>query len=274
MDYKVNFFDKNIKILNSLGRLNHELRKSKKAEIYFDKAITLYPNSFETLNNMAGFYLEEGKYQKSINLYKKAEKLRKENEENIPISLDVPENIVVLFMGELGHITWISGRRNISKDICNKELVPNQIGLPGSTIPNVSLSAEEEYTAYSTGIFDCDLEKNDIVNQLEDFEHYLIPTEEKVIKSMKPEVKEMLQKATQKGKKIINSVTLNEILPEISEKIPKDKYGFVYVFSCLGVCNWKTQDEIELYTKPIGLSSVRGYTVKKYQLELMYLDIV
>ena len=28
------FFDKNIKILNSLGRLNHELRKSKKAEIY------------------------------------------------------------------------------------------------------------------------------------------------------------------------------------------------------------------------------------------------
>ena len=181
-----------------------------------------------------------------------------------PLSVTIPENIVVLFMGELGYITWISGRRNISKDICNKELVPNQIGLPGSTIPNVSLSAEynEDHT-YSTGIYDCDLNKNDIVNQFEGFEHYLIPTKEKVIKSMKPEVKEMLKKATKEGEKIINRVTLNEILPKISEKIPKDKYGFVYVFSCLGVCNWKTQDEIELYTKPIGLSSVRGYTVKK-----------
>ena len=181
-----------------------------------------------------------------------------------PLSVTIPENIVVLFMGELGYITWISGRRNISKDICNKELVPNQIGLPGSTIPNVSLSAEynEDHT-YSTGIYDCDLNKNDIVNQFEGFEHYLIPTQDKVIKSMKPEVKEMLQKATKEGEKIINRVTLNEILPKISEKIPKDKYGFVYVFSCLGVCNWKTQDEIELYTKPIGLSSVRGYTVKK-----------
>jgi hypothetical protein len=181
-----------------------------------------------------------------------------------PLSVTIPENIVVLFMGELGYITWKTASQNIMKEICNKELVPNQIGLPGSTIPNVSLSAEEEYTAYSTGIFDCDLEKNDIVNQLEDFEHYLIPTDENIIKGMKPEVKEMLQKATKEGKKIINSVTLNEILPEISEKIPKDKYGFVYVFSCLGVCRLKkTQDEIELYTKPEGMSSVRGYTVKK-----------
>ena len=53
----------------------------------------------------------------------------------------VPENIVVLFMGELGYSTWSKKYNNISKDICNKELVPNQIGLPGSTIPNVSLSA-------------------------------------------------------------------------------------------------------------------------------------
>ena len=186
-----------------------------------------------------------------------------------PLSVTIPENIVVLFMGELGYITWKTASQNIMKEICNKELVPNQIGLPGSTIPNVSLTAEnEESLAYSTGIFDCDLEKNDNVNQFEGFEHYLIPTEKRVIKSMKPEVKKMLQKAkkeaTKKGEKIINSVTLNEILPKISEKIPKDKYGFVYVFSCLGVCRLKkTQDEIELYTKPKGMSSVRGYTVKK-----------
>ena len=39
----------------------------------------MYPNSFETLNNMAGFYLEEGKYQKAINFYKKAIKLKPNN---------------------------------------------------------------------------------------------------------------------------------------------------------------------------------------------------
>ena len=196
--------------------------------------------------------------------------VRKENEENIPISLDVPENIVVLFMGELGYITWSKKYRNVPKEVCHKELVPNQIGLPGSTIPNVSLSAEyKENHEYSTGIYDCDLNDNDNdnVNQFEGFEHYLIPTEEKVTKSMKPEVKEMLQKATQKaakeGKEIIKRVTLKQILPEISKKIPKNKYGFVYVFSCLGACEYDTKDDIELYTKPKGLSPVRGYTVKK-----------
>ena len=194
--------------------------------------------------------------------------VRKENEENIPISLDVPENIVVLFMGELGYITWSKKYRNVPKEVCHKELVPNQIGLPGSTIPNVSLSAEytENFT-YSTGIYDCELNKNDIVNQFEGFEHYLIPTEEEITKSMTDDVKKMLKKATQKaakeGKKIIKRVTLNEILPEISKKIPEDKYGFVYVFSCLGACEYDTKDDIELYTKPEGLSPVRGYTVKK-----------
>ena len=194
--------------------------------------------------------------------------VRKENEENIPISLDVPENIVVLFMGELGYITWSKKYRNVPKEVCHKELVPNQIGLPGSTIPNVSLSAEyKETNAYSTGIFDCDLNKNDIIHQFEGFEHYLIPTEEKVTRTMKQEVKNMLQKATQEAKEnkkeIIKRVTLKQILPEISKKIPKNKYGFVYVFSCLGACEYDTKDDIELYTKPKGLSPVRGYTVKK-----------
>ena len=186
-----------------------------------------------------------------------------------PLSVTVPENIVVLFMGELGYITWSSIDKNITKDICNKELVPNQIGLPGSTIPNVGLQAEYKINKdYSSGIFDCDLEKNNIVNQFEGFEHYLIPTDKEVTKSMKAKVKKMLknaeEKAKQKGEKIIDDVTLDKILPKISEKIPKDKYGFVYVFSCLGVCTkWSTQKEIELYTKPEGLSPVRGYTVKK-----------
>jgi len=185
----------------------------------------------------------------------------------------IPENIVVLFMGELGHITWSSHYKNMSKEICNKELVPNQIGLPGSIIPNVGLQAEhQENHTYSTGIYDCDLEKNNILNQFEGFEHYLIPTKEKVIKNMKPEVQEMLEKAEKKakkeGKEIIKRVTLNDILPKISEKIPKDKYGFVYITSCLGVCQWKTKDEIELYTKPTGLSLVRGYTVKKIPARL------
>jgi ADP-heptose:LPS heptosyltransferase len=69
----------NIIILNSLGRLNHELRNSKDAESYFEKAFDLDPNSYETLNNMAGFYLEEEKYHKAINFYKKAEKLEPNN---------------------------------------------------------------------------------------------------------------------------------------------------------------------------------------------------
>ena len=149
-----------------------------------------------------------------------------EDEEYGPLSVTVPENIVVLFMGELGYVTWTTKSTNLPKEICNKELVPNQIGLPGSTIPNVGLSAEnKEGNEYSSGIFDCDLNNNDIINQFEGFEHYLIPTEEEVIKSMKPEVIEMLkkatQKATQKGEKIINDVTLDEILPKISKKYQK-----------------------------------------------------
>ena len=181
----------------------------------------------------------------------------------IDISLVVPDNIVVLFMGELGYLTWDTSN-NVTKDICNKELVPNQIGLPRSTIPNVSLSKEyQEGHHYSTGIFDCEL-GNPGLNQLKGFEHYLIPTEENITESMEQDVKEMLQKATTNGKKIIKKITLSEILSEISKKIPKDKYGFVYVFSCLGgVCSWKTKEEIEVYTKPKGLSSVRGYTIKK-----------
>ena len=185
---------------------------------------------------------------------------------DIPKTLDVPDNIVVLFMGELGYVTWVSPNKNLSKEICHKELVPNQIFLPRSTIPNVSLGAEhQEGHLYSTGIFDCELEENDNVNLLEDFEHYLIPTEKKVTESMTDDIQKMLQKATEKAKnnkeKIINEITLSEILPEISKKIPKDKYGFVYVFSCLGACKYDKKDDIELYTK--GMSPLRGYTIKK-----------
>jgi tetratricopeptide (TPR) repeat protein len=71
--------------------LNHELRKSKEAKSFFDKAFALNPNSFETLNNMAGFYLEEEKYQKAIDFYKKAEKLKPNN----PILIN---NIAKTFM--------------------------------------------------------------------------------------------------------------------------------------------------------------------------------
>ncbi len=62
----------NIVYLNSLGRLNHEIRESKLAEKYFLKALDLNSNAFQTLNNLAGFYLEEGKYTKAINYYKKS----------------------------------------------------------------------------------------------------------------------------------------------------------------------------------------------------------
>ena len=191
-----------------------------------------------------------------------------EEEATKATTLRVPDNIVVLFMGELGYITWSLRHTNIPKEVCHKEIVPNQIALPGSTIPNVSLSTDNnENKPYSTGIFDCELEENNNVNLLEDFEHYLIPTEENITKSMEKDVQEMLkkatEKATEKGKDIINSITLSEILEEISKKIPKDKYGFVYVFSCLGVCRHHKKDQIELYTKPEGFSPLRGYTIKK-----------
>ena len=204
--------------------------------------------------------------------------VRKENEENIPISLDVPENIVVLFMGELGYITWSKKYRNEPKEVCHKELVPNQIGLPGSTIPNVSLSAEyKETNAYSTGIFDCDLNKNDIVNQFEGFEHYLIPTEEEITKSMTDDVKKMLKKATQKaakeGKEIIKRVTLKQILPEISKKIPKNKYGFVYVSLALVLASMIQKTTLNYIQNQKDCLQYVVIQLKKYQLELMYLDI-
>ena len=71
--------ENNIQILNSLGRLNHELRESSKAEKFFLKALKLDVNVFQTLNNIAGFYLEEGKYKKAISYYKQSLKFSKNN---------------------------------------------------------------------------------------------------------------------------------------------------------------------------------------------------
>ena len=56
----------NSSILNSLGRIYHEVRDSKNAEAYLLKAYKLNSDSYEIINNLAGFYREESQYKKSI----------------------------------------------------------------------------------------------------------------------------------------------------------------------------------------------------------------
>ena len=47
-------------------------RNSKDAEKYFLKHLKLNKSSYQVLNNIAGFYREEGKYKKKIKFYLKA----------------------------------------------------------------------------------------------------------------------------------------------------------------------------------------------------------
>ena len=47
--------ENNLQILNSLGRLFHEKRESKQAERFFLKALKIDENSFQIINNLAGF---------------------------------------------------------------------------------------------------------------------------------------------------------------------------------------------------------------------------
>ena len=49
------------------------------AEKYLVKAFSANENSFEIINNLAGFYREEGNYNKSIQLYKKALNINPKN---------------------------------------------------------------------------------------------------------------------------------------------------------------------------------------------------
>ena len=65
--------------MNSLGRLYHEVRESNKAEKIFLKALAIQPKTYQTINNIAGYYLEEGKYEKAISYFKKAIDLNSKN---------------------------------------------------------------------------------------------------------------------------------------------------------------------------------------------------
>ena len=57
----------------------HEARESNKAEKIFLKALAIQPEAYQTINNTAGYYLEEGEYEKAIKYYKKAIELNPKN---------------------------------------------------------------------------------------------------------------------------------------------------------------------------------------------------
>ena len=69
----------NLSALNSLGRIYHEKRDTKNAEKFFLLALERDGLSYHIVNNIAGFYREEGKNNKAIYYYKKAINLNPSN---------------------------------------------------------------------------------------------------------------------------------------------------------------------------------------------------
>ena len=66
------FDPNNLSALNSLGRIYHEKRDTKNAEKFFLLALERDEYSYHIVNNIAGFYREEGKNDKAVYYYKKA----------------------------------------------------------------------------------------------------------------------------------------------------------------------------------------------------------
>ena len=60
------FDPNNLSALNSLGRIYHEKRDTNNAEKFFLLALERDGYSYHILNNIAGFYREEGKNDKAI----------------------------------------------------------------------------------------------------------------------------------------------------------------------------------------------------------------
>ncbi|MDC0195260.1 tetratricopeptide repeat protein, partial [Alphaproteobacteria bacterium] len=57
---------------NTLGRCYGFLYQKENAINCFEKAIKIQPNAAQPINNLAGFYLDDGEYKKALELYKKA----------------------------------------------------------------------------------------------------------------------------------------------------------------------------------------------------------
>jgi hypothetical protein len=94
-------------------------------------------------------------------------------------SFEIPHNIVVLFMGELGKWTGSTQRTHVVKKTFDKEYDPYSVSIGGSTIPNVLLSGEDKYNErYPTGIY------QDSENPLTGFGNWLRPIHDDVKSSM------------------------------------------------------------------------------------------
>ena len=191
--------------------------------------------------------------------------------------ITVPKNIVVLFMGEIGKLLLSDSM--VTHSVCSKQKIPYQIALPNSKIPNINLQGEYKLNRkISTGIFDCEKIPSfktiaPFRYPLKGFENWLLPIDENIKNNMILPVKNaMFSKKDEKTLKIQkekHEIQLSEVLREISKKIGRNNYGFVYVTSCLGTtCQWGTTDEIEIYTNPLKddgkslFSFKKGYTVK------------
>ena len=130
--------------------------------------------------------------------------------------LDVPDNIVVMYLGELGRLTMSYPNQSG----CN--LTPSSIALPGTTIPNVKVYSSTLNNNFKSGIYVC----NDDGETQTKF---------------KTRYRRILQAGDE------SRVSLEDILNEISEQLPEDTYGFVKVYTCLGACDWLPKNTIDIY---------------------------
>lgn len=176
------------------------------------------------------------------------------------VSFEIPRNIVVLFMGELGKWTGSTQQTHVVKKTFDKEYDPYSVSVRGTTIPNVLLSGEDNYNErYPTGIY------QDSENPLTGFGNWLRPIDDDVKSSMDSEmISKISNKKTDKQEqKDKHAVYLEDILREISFGLPEDTYGFVHVFSCLPVCNWGPKDDVEKFIKPDGFKALKAYNTKR-----------
>lgn len=194
------------------------------------------------------------------------------------VSFEIPRNIVVLFMGELGKWTGSTQQTHAVKKTFDKEYDPYSVCVGGTVIPNVLLSGEDNYNErYPTGIYE------DSVNPLTGFGNWLRPIHDDVKSSMDSVMISKISKTktAKQEQKDKHKVYLEEILQEISSKLPEDTYGFVHVFSCLPVCNWGSKDDVEKFIKPDGFKALKAYNtqrlpcrVETYRIDLEINDTI
>ena len=210
----------------------------------------------------------------------------------------VPDNIVLMYLGVIGNVTLLNSLA-LMGPVCNGNVPPNSIIVPGEMAPNVSLSGEHNKEEIS-GIFECSSPPKRVLND------FLVP-EQDVIDSyinfqgepagmfggfeiiLDPETGEYktvprgrfgfeIMKDPETGEYPISTennyeTDLEKTVHAISKLLKKNTYAFVYLDSCLsGGCGTPmTREEFNKIADPKKFNTLRTgdklYDENPYRVE-------